>query len=261
MQTCAFDGALEDADPLVAEDGAALPAELALAPPVGTPPQTLPDGTELVESYFGVSWSGTGGDLGPSDSTSGVESAAVGEGLYVLGMRAGGRVLIRSASGETLDTLVVDNIMESSLGIPVANAAVRLALAGGTLAIADRAGTVSVVDPVTGAERWREVFGARGLAVSPDGARVAAATADAIRVWDAVTGETVAEWAGMERLHNLAFSSDGTALAVYNHGTLPTTSTRVTTRDHNNNPSSVARSETTTIEGAKPSLTVWRLPF
>ncbi|MEM1055248.1 MAG: hypothetical protein AAGI52_06965 [Bacteroidota bacterium] len=259
MQTCAFSGPIEDGASFALETGAILPAELLL--PVGSrEPQTLPDGTELVASYYGLSWSGTGGDLSQSDSLSGVESVTVGKETYALGMRTGGRVLVRSAEGETLRTVRVRDSVDRSLGIPRANAAQHLALAGGTLAIADRLGGVVTVDLETGAELWRSDAEIRALAGSPDGTRLAAATEEAVVVWSARTGEPVATWGGMDRLHGLAFSSDGAMLAAHAHAGTSTTSTRITTRDHNNQPTGVARSESVTTVGATPSVTVWRLP-
>ncbi len=83
---------------------------------------------------------------------------------------------------------------------------------GRRLAVSDGTASVLVVDAKTGAVSLLDAGGpVARLAFSPDGRRVAASSAEEVRVWDAADGKLAASFAAQAG-RGLAFSMDGASL-------------------------------------------------
>jgi WD40 repeat protein len=80
-------------------------------------------------------------------------------------------------------------------------------------------GAVAAFDTASGEELWRTkgtIGGVFGLAVSPDGTKLAGACLDSfVRIWDAKTGKELACWKGhADRVTGVSWCLDGKALAT-----------------------------------------------
>lgn len=272
MRTCVFSGELEVDGPtaLTPEEGA--PVALTVPPyQPGGEPSELPDGTALVESYYGLSWTGTGGDLSAADSASGVEGMAVAPGRdrYALGMRTGGHVLVRAADGAAVAEARVEEGAGAVGGFP--NRATHLAFSpdGALLIGGDALRNVVVWDPATGERRWSANIGEgvpagdgiKTLTASPDGALVAAATGHVVHVWEAATGTPVARWVhpGRPHVEGVVFAPDGAHVAVRQRGRYVAERTVTDSRRIKVTDSRRIQRQQSAIQKA-PTVFVWELP-
>ncbi|MGX1478385.1 UNVERIFIED_CONTAM: sugar lactone lactonase YvrE [Streptomyces canus] len=95
---------------------------------------------------------------------------------------------------------------------------------GGTLAVAftrGADGVIALLDPVTGRKLGTITVpdgSVRGIAFSPDGRTVAAASVTTVRVWDVATGRTRTVGGGRIDGRAVAFSPDGRTYAVVRAG-------------------------------------------
>ena len=273
MQTCVFSASLDAAGAggLTTADGSPVAFSIpAIAP--AHEPVTLPDGTRLEESYFGLSWSGTGGDLSPADSASGVSGYTVAPdgAFYALGMATGGRVLVVDAAGTQLVEMRVADGVDALIGR--SNRASHLAISpdGSRLMVGDALRNVTAWDVGTGAALWTADVGEglsssdglRTVAFSPNGGRVGAATQRAALVWDTESGDEVAHWAlpGKTTVTGLFFSPDGDFVAVRKAGRYNARNTRVTTRDDDGSALGYARTEENGAKQSTPTVAVLGIP-
>lgn len=194
--------------------------------PEEIPASEMPDGTEVVESYFGLSWTGTGGDLSASDSASAVASDAIAPdgSLYALADHWGPGVTIRDASGSVIADATVPEGVDRSLGLERPNRATSLLFSsdGTVLLGADPLGNVTAWSSATGDALWSSTLDAaiRDLVLSPNGQHLAASNAHGVRVLDAATGEVTADWQfpGKTSVVGLAFAPDNRHVAVRKSG-------------------------------------------
>ena len=273
MQTCMYSASLDEAG--AAELTTAEGAPVALSIPANAylnEPATLPDGTRLEESYFGLSWSGTGGDLSPADSASGVSGYAVAPdgASYALGMANGGRVLVMDAEGSPLVELRVADGVDALIG--KTNRATHLAFSsdGSRLAVGDALRNVTVWDVASGAAVWTADMGAglsssdglRTITFSPDGRLVGAATQRAAFVWESDSGDAAASWVlpGKTTVTGLFFSPEGDYVALRKAGRYNARNTRVTTRDDDGSALGYARTENDGPTQSTPAVFVFALP-
>ncbi len=106
-----------------------------------------------------------------------------------------------------------------SVDAPV-QGALALVRGGSMVAVGDDSGTVAIYSTETGEEWFKEaregargrVRAMRGLAMSPEGARLAAIAKDGhLRVWDLSTGERAGQWSGFSGA-SVEFGPRGTRL-------------------------------------------------
>ncbi|GAB5537266.1 MAG: hypothetical protein Rubg2KO_35150 [Rubricoccaceae bacterium] len=240
MQTCAFSASLNEDLPMVfsPEDGAPV---LFTVEPEEIPASEMPDGTEVAESYFGLSWTGTGGDLSASDSASAVASDAIAPDgqLYALADYWSPSVTIRDASGSVVASATVPEGVDRSLGLERPNRATSLLFSsdGATLLGADPLGNVTAWRSDTGESLWSTTLDAaiRDLALSPDGQLVAAPSAHGVRVLDIATGQVTADWQfpGKTSVVGLAFAPDSRHVAVRKSGRYMPSTVRYSSFDEN----------------------------
>lgn len=129
------------------------------------------------------------------------------------------------ATADRKGTVAVQRPGESAPGLVFeVDAAVEGALAlvrgGSMVAVGDDSGTVAIYSTETGEEWFREaregargrVRAMRGLAMSPEGARLAAIAKDGhLRVWDLASGERAGQWSGFSGA-SVEFGPRGTRL-------------------------------------------------
>jgi len=267
MQTCTFSASLDDELPMgfSPDDGAPV---LFTVDPEEIPASEMPDGTEVAESYFGLSWTGTGGDLSASDSASAVASDAIAPdgSQYALADHWGPGVTIRDASGSIVATASVPNGVDRSLGLERPNRATSLMFSpdGTVLMGADPVGNVTAWRTTTGESIWSTTLdaGIRDLALSPDGQLVAASSAHGLRVLDIATGEVVADWKfpGKTSVVGLAFAPDGRHVAVRKSGRYMPSTVRYSSFDENGQRSDIPFKDRTEAYVNDQTVFLMRLP-
>ena len=129
------------------------------------------------------------------------------------------------ATADAAGTVAVQRPGESAPGLvfsvdaPVSGA-LTLVRGGSMVAVGDDNGTVAIYSTETGEEWFKEaregargrVRAMRGLAMSPEGARLAAIAKDGhLRVWDLSTGERAGQWSGFSGA-SVEFGPRGTRL-------------------------------------------------
>ena len=129
------------------------------------------------------------------------------------------------ATADRAGTVAVQRPGESAPGLvfsvdaPV-EGALALVRGGSMVAVGDDNGTVAIYSTESGEEWFKEaregargrVRAMRGLAMSPEGARLAAIARDGhLRVWDLSTGERAGQWSGFSGA-SVAFGPRGTRL-------------------------------------------------
>ncbi len=137
------------------------------------------------------------------------------------------------ASADATGRVVVARSGESSPGLTLEFGAQVSALAwvrgGALLAVGTEDGTVAVVGADDGRDRFREsreggrgrVRAMRGLAISPEGARLASIAADGLlRTWDLQRGERLHAWQGFGG-RGVDFDERGTRIVALDHGGQP----------------------------------------
>ena len=129
------------------------------------------------------------------------------------------------ATADAAGTVAVQRPGEAAPGLvfsvdaPVIGA-LTLVRGGSMVAVGDDSGTVAIYSTETGEEWFKEaregargrVRAMRGLAMSPEGARLAAIAKDGhLRVWDLSTGERAGQWSGFSGA-SVEFGPRGTRL-------------------------------------------------
>lgn len=279
MQTCVFSSMVRDG-----HDGTFSPDDGApvafLAPERPSIEGAFPDGSRLHEEW----WAAAGEPMPErSDSLRWVSTTALAPGgeRYALGMRWDRSVQIRSASGDTLAVVrVAEGPDEGAAKMGIEgwpNRATHLAFSpdGAVLYGADTQGHLVAWDAVSGTPLWQATVpldhggqdgrsitpdGIRALALSDDGARLAAATARGAGAWEAVSGRAVASWVfpgTATSVIAVGFAPDGRYLAVKKSGRFTPPGVRYSSFDANGRPTSVPYREQT--EGRKRAPTVFLL--
>lgn len=267
MQTCAFSASLDEDPPMTftPDDGAPIAFTVDLE---AVPASEMPDGTEVAESYFGLSWTGTGGDLSASDSASAVASDAIAPDgrLYALADHWGPDVTIRDASGSVIASARVPEGVDRSLGLERPNRATALLFSsdGTVLLGADPLGNVTAWRSSTGESLWATTLDAaiRDLALSSDGQLVAASSAHSVRVVDIGTGETAADWQfpGKTSVVGLAFAPDSRHVAVRKSGRYMPSTVRYSSFDENGQRSEIPFKDRTEAYVNDQTVFLMRLP-
>ena len=267
MQTCTFSASLDEDLPMVfsPDDGAPVPFTVE---PEQIPASEMPDGTEVVESYFGLSWTGTGGDLSASDSASAVASDAIApdESLYALADHWGPTVTVRDASGTVIASSSVPDGVDRSLGLERPNRATSLLFSsdGTVLLGADPLGNVTAWRSTTGELLWSTTLDAaiRDLVLSHDGQHVAASSAEGVRVLNLATGAVAADWQfpGKTSVVGLAFAPDSRHVAVRKSGRYMPSTVRYSSFDEDGQRTNVPFRERTDAYVNDQTVFLMRLP-
>lgn len=282
MQTCVFSASLDEngAGTFSPDDGAPADFTIAEREPLAT---AFPDGSTV----SGGMWIEPGEAVPAAPDSSrmlGASAIAPEATRYAIGARWDGAVTIRTDEGRPLAAVRVasgEDQNAARMGISGwPNRATHLAFSSGgaTLFGADTRGTVTAWDATTGETLWDGMValdhggedgravtpdGVRALAVSPDGSRVAAAGARGVSVWDAASGESVAEWAfpkGKTSVIDIAFAPDGQHVAVTKSGRYIPSSVRYSSFDENGQRTSTPEMQRTEAQQNPPTVFLMALP-
>lgn len=267
MQTCAFSASLSEELPMAFSPDDGAPVAFTVDPD-RIPASQMPDGTEVAESYFGLSWTGTGGDLSASDSASAVASDAIAPDgrLYALADHWGPMVTIRDTSGSVVASAAVPEGVDRSLGLERPNRATTLLFSsdGTVLMGADPLGHVTAWRSTTGETLWSATLDAsvRDLALSPDGQLVAASSAHGVRVLDVASGDPLADWQfpGKTSVVGLAFAPDSRHVAVRKSGRYMPSTVRYSSFDEHGRRSTVPYMERTDAYVRNQTVVLMRIP-
>ena len=235
--------------------------------PTPSPGTTFDDGVQLSKPTDGiVEWT-RGGEPIRRDSVGEVAGWAMVHpgGRYAIPL-AGGRLLLRSRDGSDPVDLPIEvewaefgdeddphsHYMRFAETVSTAFSA-----DGRRFAYADASDVPAVVDARTGERLWRGPTGLEvgGLALSPDGSRVALQLPDeTVGVWDVDSGAEVGRWSHPRTVSDAIFGDDG-SLIVWLAERSSTTTHRVSERT-----TAGSNQSYETTHETPPAIVVWRLP-
>ena len=191
-------------------------------PPLGAP-HTAADGTTLLSRDGVAIWNADGRDVrrdsvgpigGTALSPAGRWALALADGRLLVG-EPGAPPRVEGAIESGMTSIGVNSVTgEPGIVLP---STVHLAFSPDGAHLAGIGGDDALVvwDADTGKRLWRTPLGGAGraVAVSPDGARVAASTDETVSLWEAATGEALGAWTVPRRAE--AFTFDGAHLAAW----------------------------------------------
>ena len=251
LRTCLASARLDDETThLTLPDGSALALD-ALPSPAA---DTFPDGVRLVAASGHLAWIRDGRTVredavGP---TAGAAVVAASGDRYAVPL-AEGVVRVRSRDGSDPVDLPVE-VEWVEIGGWRGPSSVPVALSADARRVAAAGRALTVADARTGEPVWQAALDttARGVALSPDGARVAVALADrTVAAWDLASSADLGRRVHPRPGRAVAFRDDG-GLAVW---LLDRTSTRTVTRT-----AAPAGSTTRETTETPPAVVLWRLP-